>query len=103
MSNPDLRREAADRLRRAVVAEAYDDVETALTDYRREVEAALAAWSPIQPPPRAMVREALDLSNWALRVVRSARAHTSDKLEQVSAVLRYRALAPTMPRWKLEG
>jgi hypothetical protein len=102
MTNEGLRHDAADRLRRAVVAEAYEQVDTALADYRREVEAALAA-SSNEPPPRAIVREALDLTNWALRVVRSARAHTSDKLEQVSAVLRYRTLAPTMPRWKLEG
>jgi hypothetical protein len=103
MINENLRREAADRLRRAVVSEAYDDVQTALADYRREVEAALAAWSSNEPPPLEVVREAMELTNWALRVVRSARARTSNKLEQVSAVLRYRMLASPAPRWKLEG
>jgi hypothetical protein len=103
MTNEHLRKEAANRLRRAVVSEAYDDVETSLADYRREVEAALAAWSPSEPPPLEIVREAMDLTTWALRVIRSARAHTSDKLDQVSAVLRYRAAAPPRPTWRLEG
>lgn len=103
MKNENLRKEAADRVRRAVVSEAYDDVQEALADYRREVEAVLAAWSANEPPPLEIVREAMDLTNWALRVVRSARARTSEKLEQVSAVLRYRMLASPAPRWKLEG
>ncbi len=103
MTNDNLRKEAAERLRHAVVSEAYDDVEAALVDYRREVEAAVSAWSSPEPPPIEVVREAMDLTNWALRVVRSSRARTRDKIEQVSAVLRYRTLASPSPRWKLEG
>jgi len=103
MTNENLRREAAERLRLAVVSEAYGDVQTALADYRREVEAVVSAWSSPEPPPLDVVREAMDLTNWALRVVRSSRARTRDKIEQVSAVLRYRPLASPPPRWKMEG
>jgi len=103
MSNDTLRQQAADRLRRAVTREVYDEVQTAIADYRREVEAAIAAWRPDEPPPVEVVREAMDLTKWALRVVRAARARTSDKLDHVSAVLRYRAAAPPRPTWRLEG
>ena len=103
MTNENLRREAAERLRRAVASEAYDDVETALADYRREVEAAVSAWSSPEPPPTEVVREAMDLTNWALRVVRCSRARTRDKIEQVSTVLHYSTPASPPPRWKLEG
>jgi hypothetical protein len=103
MIDSNVRQQAADRLRRAVTREAYDEVQTAVADYRREVEAALAAWRPDEPPPVEVVREAMDLTQWALRVVRAARARTSSKLDQVSAVLRYRTAAPPRPTWRLEG
>jgi len=103
MSNESLRQQAANRLRLAVTREAYDELQTAIADYRREVEAAIAARQPDGPPPVEVVREAMDLTKWALRVVRAARARTSDKLDQVSAVLRYRAAGPTRPTWRLEG
>jgi len=103
MTNDTLRQHAADRLRRAVTAEAYDEVHSAIADYRREVEAALAAWQPHEPPPVAVVHEAMDLTKWALRVVRAARARTTEKLDQVSAVLPYHSAAPPPPNWKLEG
>jgi hypothetical protein len=103
MTSEYLRQQAADRLRRAVTREAYEEVQTAVAEYRREVEAALAAWHAGEPPPVEVVREAMDLTKWALQVVRSARARTSDKLEQVSAVMRYRPDTPPRPIWKLEG
>ena len=103
MIDDTLRQQAADRLRRAVTRESYDEVQTAIADYRREVEAALAAWNRNEPPPVGVVREAMDLTNWALQVVRAARARTSNKLGQVSAVLRYRGAAPPRPTWRLEG
>ena len=103
MTNDNLRKQAAERLRQAVASESYEDVQTALADYRREVEAAVSAWSSPEPPPIEVVREALDLTNWALRVVRCSRARTRDKIGQVSAVLRYRMLLSPSPRWKLEG
>jgi hypothetical protein len=103
MSNQNLRQQAADRLRRAVTRENYDEVQAAVADYRREVEATLAAWRPDEPPPVDVVREAMDLTKWALRVVRAARARTGSKLEQVSAVIQYRATAAPRPNWKLEG
>jgi hypothetical protein len=103
MTNNTLRQRAADRLRRAVTREAYEEVQTAIADYRREVEATIAAWHADEPPPVEVVREAMDLTKWALHVVRAARARTSDKLDQVSAVLHYSAAAPPRPTWKLEG
>ena len=103
MSTESLRQQAADRLRRAVAREAYDEVHQAIAEYRREVEAVVAAWRPGEPPPVEVVREAMDLTQWALRVVRAARARTSNKLDQVTAVLRYRIPLPPRPTWKLEG
>lgn len=103
MISEQLRQQAADRLRRAVTREAYDEVQAAVADYRREVEAVVAAWRPGEPPPVEVVREAMDLSKWALRMVRTARARTSRKLDQVSAVLRYRTASAPRPTWKLQG
>ncbi len=103
MTSEDLRQQAADRLRRAVTREAFDEVPAAVINYRREVEAVLAAWHPPEPPPVEVVREARDLTNWALRMVRASRARTSRKLDQVSAVLQYRSAAPCRPSWKLQG
>src|SRR5215467_1862432 len=103
MTQTNTRLQAADRLRRAVTVEAYDEVHAAIADYRREVEAALAAWRPGEEPPVEIVREAMDLTKWALRVVRRARARTSEKLDQVTAVLHYHPAADPSPNWKLEG
>ncbi len=103
MNSADFRQRAADQLRRAVTRQAFDEVEAAVANYRREVEAAIAAWHPGEPPPVDIVREAMDLTRWALRMVRASRARTNHKLEQVSAVLRYRFTATPRPQWKLEG
>jgi len=103
MIDSTVREQAANRLRRAVTREAYDEVQSAIAEYRREVEAALAGRQPGDPPPVEVVREALDLTKWALRVVRAARSRTSDKLDQVSAVLRYQPSHPRRPTWRLEG
>ena len=61
MMNETLRQQAADRLRRAVTREAYDEVQVAIADYRREVEATIAAWHPDEPAPVEVVREAATL------------------------------------------
>ena len=103
MTETNRRQQAADRLRRAVAAEAYDELQAAIAEYRREVEAAIAARQPHEPPPVEVAREAVDLTEWALRVLRSARAQTAARLEQVSAALRYHPTASASPNWKLEG
>jgi len=103
MTQSNRLQQAADRLRRTITREAYDEVHKAIADYRREVEAAIAAWQPDAPPPVDVVREAMDLTKWALRMVRAARARSSDKLDQVSVVLHYRATVPPRRTWKLEG
>ena len=103
MTHSTLRQEAADRLRCAVTREAYGEVHQAIAEYRREVEAVVAAWHPGKPAPVDVVREAMDLTEWALRAVRAARARTGQKLNQVATVLQYRPLVRPRPTWKLEG
>jgi hypothetical protein len=103
MTHETLCQQAAARLRQAAIREDYGEVQAAAADYRREVEAAVAARQPHEPPPVEMVREAMALTKWALRVVGSARARANDKLNQVSAVLRYRPAAPRPSTWNLEG
>ena len=103
MRKETLRQEAANRLRRAVTREDYNEVQTAVADYRREVEAEIAAWQRDQPAPVDVVREAVDLTRWALTSLRAARARNGQKLDQVSAVLRYHSPAQARPTWRLDG
>ena len=103
MINETLRQQAAGRLRLAVTREAYCEVHQAIADYRREVEAVVAAWHPGEPAPVDVVREAMDLTEWALRAVRTARARTGQKLDQVATVLQYHPVIRPRPTWKLDG
>jgi len=103
MSSATSREEAAARLRQTVATEAFGDVQAALAEYRRHFDRSLAAWPSDGPQPTELAREALDLMQWALRVARAARARTSQSLDQVAAVQRYRRPAPPIPTWKTEG
>jgi len=103
MENEILRRETAARLRQAVASEAYEDVHTLLGDYQRHVERALASRPADDPPLVELAREAGELMQWTLEVVRAARARARDQLDQASAVLRYRQPASQAGTWKIEG
>ena len=103
MSSETLRDETITRLRQAVAVEAYEDVHAALAEYRLHVDKALAALPPDAGPPVELAREADDLMQWALQVVRSGRARTRDQLDQVSAVLNYRYPRPQFSTWKMDG
>jgi len=103
MINETLRQQTAERLRKALTSQAYDDAQAALDDYRRLVEAAVAAHAAGAPSPAGLAQEVDDLMQWSLRVVRVARAQTRDQLEQVSAVLRYFSPAPPSRTWKVDG
>jgi hypothetical protein len=93
------RRQTAERLRRALSSEVYGEAQIALGDYRRAIETAVAQGVS----PAELAQEADELMQWALRVVRAARAQTHDQLEQISGVLRYRPPAPQVQTWKLDG
>lgn len=103
MENEILRRETALRIRQGVASEAYDDVLALLGDYQRHVERALASCNADEPPPVELAREAGELMEWTLEVVRAARARARDQLDQASAVLRYRQPASQAGTWKIEG
>jgi hypothetical protein len=103
MSSEILRHEAVARLRHAVATEAYDEVQSALAEYQRHVEAALAARPPDTPPPAELAGEADELMQWALQVVRSARVRARDQLDQLAAVLGYQYPAPRVYTWKMDG
>jgi len=103
MTRETLRYEAAERLRKALVTEAYDEAQAALAEYRRHLEASLASHPVGAPPPAELAREARELMEWALRVVRVARARTRGRLDQVSAVLRYLSPSPDIRTWKVHG
>ena len=103
MSTDILVHETATQLRQAVASEAFDSVQTALADYRRQVEAVLADWPPDAPPPVELARQADELMQWALQTIRCSRARTRDELEQVSAALGYHGHAPLVHTWKVDG
>jgi hypothetical protein len=103
MISETLRHETADRLRKALTSRAYDDAHSALDDYRRLVEAAVAAHPPGAPPPAELAQEVDDLMQWSLRLVRVTRAQTRDQLDQVSAALRYFSPASHIQTWKMDG
>ncbi len=103
MISETLRQETAERLRKALSYEAYDDAQKALDDYRQLVEAAVAAHPAGAQPPTELMQEVDDLMQWALRVVRVARAQARDQLDQVSAALRYFSPAPHIQTWKVDG
>ena len=103
MTSETLLQETAERLRKALTCQAYDDAQAALDDYRRLVEAAVAAHLAGAPSSTELAREVDDLMQWSLRVVRVARAQARDQLEQVSAVLRYFSPAPHIQTWKVDG
>jgi hypothetical protein len=102
MTNQSLRRETAERLRQAVASETYEDAHTALADYRRLVDAAVADCPP-DGPPAELAREADELMHWLLQVARAGRAQTSHQIDQVSAVLHYLQQARQAPGWQAEG
>jgi hypothetical protein len=102
MSSETLHHEAA-RLRQALVSETFDDMQTALADYRRQVEELLAAWPPDGPAPAELAQQVDELLQWMLQVARSVRARTRDELEQVAAALGYHHSAPLVHTWKLDG
>ena len=104
MISPTLRQQTAERLRKALTSQAYDDAQAALDDYRRLVEAAVAAHAAAGAhPPTELEQEVAELMQWALRVVRVARAQTRDQLQQVSAALSYFSPAPRNQAWKMDG
>lgn len=103
MSSAPSREEAAARLREVVASEAFGNVQAALEEYGRHLDASLAAWPSDAPPPTELARESLDLMEWAIRVTRAARARTSQALNQVAAAQRYHRSAPQTATWKTEG
>jgi len=103
MTSDTLRHETAERVRKALTSQAYDDAQAALDEYRLLVDAAVAAHPAGAEPPAELAREVHELMQWSLRLVRVARAQTRDQLEQVSAVLRYFSQAPPRQTWKIDG
>lgn len=103
MTSEALLQETAQRLRKALTSQAYDDAQTALDDYRQLLDAAVAAHPAGAQAPTELAQEVDELMQWALRVVRVARAQTRDQLDQVSAALRYFSPAPHTQTWKVDG
>ena len=103
MTSETLRHETAERLRKALTSHSYDNAQAALDDYRRLVDATVAAHPSDAQPPAELAQEVDDLMQWSLRVVRVTRAQTRDQLDQVSAALRYFSPAPPTQTWKIDG
>jgi len=103
MTSTALRQEAALRLRRAVASCAYDEVPEAAADYRRHVDESVAAWPDGGPPPVELAREAGELIQWSLQVVRGARSQLRNQYDQLSAVLLYRNSQRQLSTWNIDG
>jgi hypothetical protein len=89
MTSDSLRHESAARLRQAVASEAYDDIRGALAEYRGQVEAALGRLPSNAPALADLAREAGELMQWALQVLRTARTRNCNQLDSISAALLY--------------
>jgi hypothetical protein len=103
MTSAALRQEAVLRLRRAVASCAYDEVPAAAAEYRRHVDEAVAAWPAGGPPPVELAREAGELIQWSIQVVRGARAQVRNHYDQLSAVLLYRNPQRQLSTWNIAG
>ena len=103
MISETLRQKTAERLRKALTSQAYDDAQAALEDYRQLVESAVAAHPAGAPPPTELTREVDELMQWALRVVRVAQAQTRDQLDQVAAAINYFPPASPNQAWKMDA
>jgi hypothetical protein len=98
-----LAHESVTRLKQAVASEAFDDIQTALADYRRYVESVLADWPADASPPVELAQQADELMQWALQTVRCSRARTRDDLQQVAAAFGYHGDSPLIHTWKVDG
>ena len=103
MTSETLRHETAERLRKALTSQSYDDAQAALKAYRQLVESAVAAHAAGAHPPTELAQEVDELMQWALRVVRVAQAQTRDQLDQVAAALNYFSPAAPNQAWKIDG
>jgi len=102
MSDENLN-DASRRLTRAVTTGCYEDALLFLTEYTRGVNATLAKLDPESQEALAIVSRALDLLQWAHRVVRADRAHAAQELERLSALRTYQRSAYTTAVCNLEG
>jgi hypothetical protein len=84
--------QAAESFRRAIQASCFGEAQHLLDEYARAVNAVLAERGPQDDRSMEAVRHALDLMQWAGRVVRSGRAHATMELARLSAGRPY--LAP---------
>ena len=96
--------EAGASLRSAVQSGSYAEAEEILAHYAGAVQDAAVHFRSGDAQAVEVVRQALDLLHWTTRMVRAGRAHTADKLAQLSTGRPYRALAasPT-PTFTLNG
>jgi hypothetical protein len=76
-----LQQQISNRIREAVAAGAYGEVERLLVVYRREVEQLWHATSE-QAERQAIAQEVTGLLQWARHSILAARAHTQIKLIQ---------------------
>ena len=85
-----------------MASEAYDDIRGALAEYSGHVEAALASLPSNAPALADLAREADELMQWALQVMRASRTRHCDQLQQVSAALSYGSPAPERGTLKVD-
>jgi len=91
-------------LRSAVQSGSYAEAGEILAQYARAVEDAAGHLSPGDTQAVEIVRQAIDLLHWTTRMVRAGRAHTADRLAQISVGRPYRAVAASStPTFTLSG
>ena len=96
--------EAGERLRHAVETGSYTEAQGRLSDYAREVNAALAAAGPNDLHAAETLGSVLKLLRWADRAVRAGRAHAAGHLARVAAARPYRPTPPSpSATFRLEG
>ena len=90
---------AGEELRRAISSGSHEIAAAVLDQYRRAVEAKAASFRPGDPAGVRLLREALELLEWARRATMSARAHYSRQFSALPDPQRYGSPASRPSVW----
>lgn len=102
MSRNGLDRTAA-RLRAAIEEGAYGPALALLPEFRRELDAALAAVPPGGPAARAIASGARDLLEWSRRTALCGQAHIAAQLEALACLDAYNGGRRERHSWAVNG
>ncbi len=104
-TKPDEFIQAENRLRKAVAAGSFEEAQDALSEFRRRLDEGLASLPSGDPRAASLARKALEVLEWARRMVLAARAHSGMRMARLRRRPRAYGAAAAAPQhtWKLQG